>query len=170
MRKDSWLQAWAITIRRYPACASGQIWNDGQKLQCVFITADYFALKPLSVCTSSSRKTDYKPVIRQTTWHSSRSLMTGLLPVPKQVFQRVRSSASTFNFQCALVSLSSTYIFFLVFLSLLASSCLSFNSVFYGTVATQDVTSPVKPFFLLLHTAYFFHHTNKSGYFSRYCN
>ena len=59
----------------------------------------------------------------------------------KRVLHRMRTNASSFNFQYLLIFLrpfSSCCVFFLLFLSL----CLSFSNVFQKAVLTQAVTNP----------------------------
>ena len=99
----------------------------------------YTSTPPYSfmVCTGAKFTVSYlfKPVV---------CLTTGPQLLPKRVLHRVRSGASSFNFQYCLVSVRSPSSCLRLHRHLnVTSFYLSINNVFHKAVPTQDVTSPV---------------------------
>jgi hypothetical protein len=85
--------------------------------------------------------------------HSRVCLTVGPQPLPKPVLHGVKSSASSFNFQCLPFSLRSSSSC-LPFLPRLTVTCIhflyiSFNNVLPKAVSTQNVSNPVSPSLVL---------------------
>ena len=94
------------------------------RIRRIPFSCPYSSRGALNVCSKTFVSQTFRTLVPSFIFHSAVSLTPSPLPLPKPVLHTVRSSASSFNFQYHLLSLSlpvAAYVFLLIFPSLLPS-------------------------------------------------